>query len=100
MEAPQYSHITTVAYLYSPTTRTIALLNENKIQIHSFDKNFRTTCIDLEKQWKERQHKLTRLQQNNTRKLLHKLYTFNIYSLKDITMPNETTLMTPDNFKL
>ena len=93
------THITTVTCLHSPTTCTIALLNENVIQIHSFDKNFHTTCTKLEKQWEERQHKLTILQQKNTQKLLHKLYTFNIYSLKDITMPNVNTLMTPDNFK-
>jgi hypothetical protein len=92
------THITTTACLHSPTTRTIALLNENKIC--SLDKNFHTTCTELEKQWEERQHKLNKLQQKNTQKLLHKLYTFNIYSLKDITMPNRTTLMTLDNFKL
>jgi hypothetical protein len=94
------THITTTACLHSPTTRTIALLNKNKTQICSFDKNFYTTYTELEKQWEERQYKLTRLQQKNTQKLLHKLYTCNIYSPKDITMPNGTTLMTPDNFKL
>jgi hypothetical protein len=93
------THITTAACLHSPIICTIALLNENEIQICSFDKNFYTTYTELEKQWKERQHKLTRLQQKNTQNLLHKLYTFNIYSLKDITMPNGNTLMTPDNFK-
>jgi hypothetical protein len=93
------THITTAACLHSPTTHTIALLNENEIQIRSFDKKIHTTCTELEKQWEERQHKLIRLQQKNTQKLLHKLYTFIIYPLKDITMPNGNTLMTSDNFK-
>jgi hypothetical protein len=42
------THITTAACLHSPTTHTIALLNENKIQILSFDKAFHVTCTEMD----------------------------------------------------
>jgi hypothetical protein len=32
-------------------------------------------------------------------KLLYKLYTFNIYNLDNLTMPNGTILMDPKSFK-
>jgi hypothetical protein len=63
-------------------------------------KKIHITYTEIEKKWEEKQHKFTRLQQKNTQKLLHKVYTFNIYSLKDSTMLNGTILMTLENFKL
>jgi hypothetical protein len=87
------------ACLYSPTTQTIVLLNENKVQIRSFDTTFPTTCTLIGNNWKEQKHKLTPTQRNNIQKLLHKLYTLNIYSLNNFTMPNGTTLMNPLDFK-
>jgi hypothetical protein len=40
--------ITIASCLHSPTTRTIALLIENGVQIKSFDQNFHTTCTKIE----------------------------------------------------
>jgi disulfide oxidoreductase YuzD len=91
--------ITIATCLHSPTTRTIALLIENDVQIKSFDQNFHATCTEIEQQWENRKHKLTIQQQANIQKLLYKLYTFNVYILNNITMPNRITLMNPKDFK-
>jgi hypothetical protein len=60
--------ITIAACLHSPITRTKVLLIENGIQIRSFDQTFHTTSTSIEKEWTNRQHMLTPLQQANTQK--------------------------------
>jgi hypothetical protein len=42
--------ITIATCLHSPTTRTIALLIENDVQIKSLDQNFHTICTKIEQQ--------------------------------------------------
>jgi hypothetical protein len=88
-----------IACLYSSTTKTIALLIKNRVQIASFDTPFHTTCTMIENKWNKKKHKLTPLQQANKQKILHKLYTFNIYIFEDLTMTNGTTLMNPNKLK-
>jgi hypothetical protein len=58
-ESTTLTHITPASCLHSPTTRTIALLIENRVQINSFDTTFHTTNMDIKNKWERRQHQLT-----------------------------------------
>ena len=55
--------INTTTCLHSPTTRTIALLIENEIQIRSLDSTFHTQNAKIENRWKTKKHKFTAIQQ-------------------------------------
>jgi hypothetical protein len=55
---------------------------------------------ELEREWRAQSTiELPLLNPELSLKLLHKLLIHNIYEIKHITLPNETTLMTPENFK-
>ena len=86
-------------HLQTPIIRTITLLEENGVQIQSFDVSYHTNNTKIEKTWLNMSYKLMPQQMTIIQKLLYKLYTFNIYNLDNITMPNDTNLMDPESFK-
>ena len=56
---------------------------------------------ELEREWRAQTlTELPHLHPELSFKLLHKLLIQNIYTIKHITLPNGTNLMTPDNFKI
>lgn len=76
------------ACLHSPTTKTIALQQDNGIQIRSLENTFLAVNTPIAKLWAKNNHKLTLAQQSNTQKILTKIYTFYIHELQQIRLPN------------
>ena len=85
----------------SPITRTLFLL-KHKVGVHlkSTNNNFLLTPSSLETTWMQEAQMLHGLNPNTSLKLLYKLYIHNITTLDQITMPNGTTLMNKEEFKI
>ena len=85
----------------SPITRTLFLLKHKAgVHLKSTINNFLLTPSPLETAWMKEAQMLHGLNPNTSLKLLHKLLIHNIITLEQITMPNGTTLMNPDEFKI
>ena len=85
----------------SPITRTLFLLKHKAgVHLKSTINNFLLTPSSLETAWMQEAQMLHGLNPNTSLKLLHKLLIHNITTLDQITMPNGTTLMNKDEFKI
>ena len=84
----------------SPITRTLFLLKHKAgVHLKSTINNFLLTH-PLETVWMQEAQMLHGLNPTTSLKLLLKLLVHNINTLDQITMPNGTTLMNPDEFKV
>ena len=84
----------------SPTTRTLFLMKtEGEVHLKSIEANFHLHQTELEKEWKTTTE-LPHLNPKLSLKLLHKLMTLNIHTIKQISLPNGTNLMSPEDFKI
>ena len=85
----------------SPITRTLFLL-KHKVGVHlkSTINNFLLNPSPLETAWMQESQNLPGLNPDISLKLLHKLLIHNITTLDQITLPNGTTLMNSDEFKI
>ena len=85
----------------SPITRTLFLFKHKAgVYLKSTINNFFLTPSPLETAWMQEAHMLHSLNPSISLKFLHKLLVHNITTLYQITMPNGTTLMNPDEFKI
>ena len=85
----------------SPITRTLFLLKHKAgVHLKSTINNFLLTPSPLETAWMQEAQNLHGLNPCISLKLLHKLLIHNITTLDQITMPNGTTLMNSDEFKI
>ena len=85
----------------SPITRTLLLLKDKSgVHLKSTINNFLLNPSPLETAWMQEAQMLQGLNPNTSLKLLHKLLVHNIITLYQITMPNGTTLMNPNEFKV
>jgi hypothetical protein len=85
----------------SPITRTLFLLKHKAgVHLKSTIDNFLLTPSSLETAWMQEAQMLHGLNPNTSLKLLHKLLIHNITTLDQITMPNGTTLMNKEEFKI
>ena len=85
----------------SPITRTLFLLkHEAGVHLKSTIDSFLLNPSPLETAWLKEAQNLQGLNPNTSLKLLQKLLLHNIIKLEQITMPNGTTLMNPDDFKI
>ena len=83
----------------SPTTRTLFLMKtEGGAYLRSIEVDFQLNKTKLEKEWRTNTE-LPYLNPELSLKLLHKLITLNIHSIKQISLPNGTNLMSPEEFK-
>src|SRR6202022_304265 len=85
----------------SPITRTLFLLKHKAgVHLKITINNFLLTPSTLETAWMQEVQMLHGFNPNTSLKLLHKLLIHNITTLDQITMPNGTILMNPDEFKI
>ena len=88
-------------YVRSLLTRTLFLFKHKAgVHLKSTINNFVLNPSPLETAWMQEAQMLHDLNPNISLKLLHKLLVHNITTLDQITMPNGTTLMDPDEFKI
>jgi hypothetical protein len=79
----------------SPTTRTLFLMKtEGGVHLKSIETNFHLNQTELENEWRT-STALPHLNPKLSLKLLHKLITLNIHTIKQISLPNGTNLMSP-----
>ena len=82
-------------------TRTLFLLKHKAgVHLKSTINNFLLNPSPLETTWMHEAQMLPGLNPDISLKLLHKLLVHNIITLDQITLPNGTTLMNPDEFKI
>lgn len=91
--------ITTNDSLHSPTTRTIALLNQYGVHLRRFEDTFPETHIPLEQNWNTEHHKLAPPQQLASQKLLIRLFTTGIHNITQLSTPTSKTLLNPSQFQ-
>ena len=96
--------ITRIKYhhcIRSPITRTLFLLKHKAgVHLKSTINNFLLNPSPFEIAWIQEAQMIQGLSPNTSLKLLHKLLVHNIITLDQITMPNSTTLMNPNEFKI
>ena len=72
---------------------------EGGAYLKSIEKNFHLNQTELEKEWRTTTV-LPHLNPKLSLKLLHKFITLNIHTIKQISLPNDTHLMSPEEFKI
>ena len=85
----------------SPITRTLFLLkHEAGVHLKSTMDSFLLNPSSLETAWLKEAQNLQGLNPNTSLKLLQKFLLYNIIRLEQIIMPNDTILMSPNDFKI
>ena len=71
---------------------------EGGAHLKSIEENFQLNQTEIEREWRT-STELPHLNPKLSLKILHKLITLNIHTIKQITLPNGTHLMSPEDFK-
>lgn len=72
---------------------------EGGVHLRSIEANFHLHKTELENEWRTTTE-IPHLNPKLSLKLLHKLLSLNIYTIKQISISNGTNLMSPDKFKI